>query len=161
MSCFQCDLDIAHVCYAGIPNARWGLHDGAIAALEAARHYLQRDLGAARDRREPLSAKPRNVIAMKTESLRVPDGWILDLVSKSWPHLVLLTAPPPLGMVTIDFRQRGFRGGCTVSGHFVGEKVTRRGITRPAYGGRGWRQKIVDDAVAWLEGTRVKRSRPS
>jgi hypothetical protein len=38
--CFQCELDIAHVCYHGEPNARWGLHDGAIEALEAAARYL-------------------------------------------------------------------------------------------------------------------------
>ncbi len=40
MSCFQCDLDIPHICYEGDPDARWGLHDGAIAALEAAHRYL-------------------------------------------------------------------------------------------------------------------------
>ena len=40
MRCFQCDLDIPHVCHAGDPDARWGLHDGAIAALEAADRYL-------------------------------------------------------------------------------------------------------------------------
>ena len=36
MSCFQCDLDIPHVCYAGMPNARWGWGDEAMAALEGA-----------------------------------------------------------------------------------------------------------------------------
>ena len=40
MACFQCDLDIPHVCYAGIPNARWGLNDSAMEALEAAQRYL-------------------------------------------------------------------------------------------------------------------------
>lgn len=34
--CFQCDLDIPHVCYAGMPNARWGMGDEAVAALEGA-----------------------------------------------------------------------------------------------------------------------------
>ncbi|HSX22854.1 MAG TPA: hypothetical protein VLE97_08795 [Gaiellaceae bacterium] len=38
--CWQCDLDIPHVCYHGMPDARWGLHDGAIEALEAAQKYL-------------------------------------------------------------------------------------------------------------------------
>jgi hypothetical protein len=23
--CFQCDLDIGHVCFNGIPNAKWGM----------------------------------------------------------------------------------------------------------------------------------------
>lgn len=36
MSCFQCDLDIPHVCYAGMADARWGLGDEAMAALEGA-----------------------------------------------------------------------------------------------------------------------------
>jgi hypothetical protein len=36
MSCFQCDLDIPHVCYAEIPSAGWGWTDEAVAALEAA-----------------------------------------------------------------------------------------------------------------------------
>jgi hypothetical protein len=40
MSCFQCDLDIVHVCYAGQPRARWGWTDEAIATLEAAQHAL-------------------------------------------------------------------------------------------------------------------------
>jgi hypothetical protein len=40
MSCFQCDLDIPHICYEGMQNARWGLNDEAIAALEAAQRYL-------------------------------------------------------------------------------------------------------------------------
>lgn len=38
--CWQCDLDIPHVCYHGMDDARWGLHDGAIAALEAAQRYM-------------------------------------------------------------------------------------------------------------------------
>jgi hypothetical protein len=36
VSCFQCDLDIPHVCYEGVPNARWGWTDEAVAHLEAA-----------------------------------------------------------------------------------------------------------------------------
>ncbi len=40
--CWQCDLDIPHVCYHGFPNARWGLGDEAVAALEAARRYLRK-----------------------------------------------------------------------------------------------------------------------
>jgi hypothetical protein len=39
VSCFQCDLDIPHVCYAGMPNARWGLGDEAMAVLEGARRH--------------------------------------------------------------------------------------------------------------------------
>lgn len=39
MSCFQCDLDIPHVCYEGVPNARWGMGDEAVAALEGAQRH--------------------------------------------------------------------------------------------------------------------------
>jgi len=39
VSCFQCDLDIPHVCYAGMPNARWGMGDEAVAALEGAQRH--------------------------------------------------------------------------------------------------------------------------
>jgi hypothetical protein len=39
MSCFQCDLDIPHVCYAGQRDARWGMNDEAVAALEGAQRH--------------------------------------------------------------------------------------------------------------------------
>ena len=39
MSCFQCDLDIPHVCYEGMSRARWGWGDEAIAVLEGARRH--------------------------------------------------------------------------------------------------------------------------
>ena len=39
MSCFQCDLDIPHVCYAGSRVQRWGMGDEAIAALEGAQRH--------------------------------------------------------------------------------------------------------------------------
>lgn len=56
MSCFQCDLDIPHVCYAGVPNARWGMTDEAVAALEAMQLHF-------RDQRRvaPRSLKKRRV----------------------------------------------------------------------------------------------------
>lgn len=41
-SCFQCDMDIAHVCYARQPGARWGWTDEAVATLEAAQRLLSR-----------------------------------------------------------------------------------------------------------------------
>lgn len=146
MRCFQCDLDIAHVCYAGRPNARWGLHDDAIAALEAAQHYLR-------------TGEPPKVSIVKTTETsksheRIPAGWTLEPAT-GWSEIFVLTATDHLGCTTIDFQRRGFRGGAfVISGPFVGEKLTRRGYTRKKYGGRGWRQALVDDAVTWLEGTR-------
>ena len=63
MSCFQCDLDIPHVCHEGIPNARWGWGDEAVAALEGAQRHgfmlapaqrrVQRQTPKKRKRRSP------------------------------------------------------------------------------------------------------------
>ena len=39
MSCFQCDLDIPHVCYYGSRVQRWGMGDEAVAALEGAQRH--------------------------------------------------------------------------------------------------------------------------
>jgi len=41
MSCFQCDLDIPHVCYAGMRGARWGMTDEAVAVLEAMQQHFR------------------------------------------------------------------------------------------------------------------------
>jgi len=79
--------------------------------------------------------------------LCVPDGWKLEALP-CWPDHVLISTPPPRQyMATIDFRARGFRTGYSVTGRFVGEEWNKR-RTRP--GGRGWRQMLVDDAVAHL-----------
>lgn len=89
--------------------------------------------------------------ATPTPAFRIPDGWMLEALPYS-AHQMLLSTPPPGGMVTIDFQLRGFRGGCSSTGGFVGEKRTKRGgSARKAYEGRGWKQVLVDDAVAWLE----------
>jgi len=83
-------------------------------------------------------------------ALRVPDGWTLEPM-RGARDVVVLTAPK-IGGATIDFGRRGFRGGFYVlSGRFVGEELTHRGSRRKKYEGRGWRQAIVDDAVAWLQ----------
>ena len=59
---------------------------------------------------------------------------------------------PTHGFATIDFQRRGFRGGMfVISGPFVGEKWTKRGLDRKQYEGRGWKQSLVDDAAAWLK----------
>ena len=50
-------------------------------------------------------------------------------------------------MATIDFRARGFRGGHSTTGRLVGEEWNK---SRKKYGGRGWRQMLVDDAAAQL-----------
>lgn len=55
MSCFQCDLEIPHVCYAGMRDGRWGWTDEAVAALEG----MQRHLGQPRERRRSPTKKQR------------------------------------------------------------------------------------------------------
>jgi len=59
VSCFQCELDIPHVCYAGIPDARWGMTDEAVAALEGAQRHNVRLLHA--QRREQQRRVPRKM----------------------------------------------------------------------------------------------------
>ena len=83
-------------------------------------------------------------------ALRIPDGWSLEPMSGG-RDVSVLTAPQ-IGAATIDFGRRGFRGGAFVlTGKFVGEKLTRGGNVRKPYEGRGWKQILVDDAVAWLQ----------
>lgn len=80
--------------------------------------------------------------------LRVPDGWTLEPMERQPDHALLTTPSPRRYMATIDFRARGFKPGCGTSGRFVGDEWNKR---RKKYGGRGWRQTLVDDAVAHLQ----------
>lgn len=81
--------------------------------------------------------------------LRVPEGWKLEPIPHS--DQLLLSTPPPSYMATIDLHLRGFRSGYVQRGRFEGEKFTKRGTERKKYGGRGWKQALVDDAVAHLK----------
>jgi hypothetical protein len=81
------------------------------------------------------------------EALHIPEGWTIEPLERQ-PDQVLLSTPSPHHyMTTVDFRGRGFRPGCGTSGKYVGETWNTR---RKKYGGRGWRQTLVDDAVAYL-----------
>lgn len=46
------------------------------------------------------------------------------------------------GYVTVDWEKRCFRAGATTYG---------QSLTTKSYKGPGWRQKLVDDAVKWLQ----------
>lgn len=81
--------------------------------------------------------------------LRIPDGWTLEPLERLPDHALLSTPPPRGYMATIDFRARGIRSGYSTTGRFVGEEWNTR---RKTYGGRGWRQTLVDDAVTFLRG---------
>lgn len=71
----------------------------------------------------------------------LPAGWTY-LVPVGDPDQVVLTSPDRMGSVTVDFKNRGFRGGFCTVGRFADESVTRTG--------RGWREKLVADAIAHL-----------
>lgn len=81
-------------------------------------------------------------------SLRIPDGWTQEELSRQPDYVLISTPSPGRYMATIDFRLRGFRTGCGTTGRLVGEEWNKK---RKKYGGRGWRQDLVDDAVAHLQ----------
>lgn len=81
------------------------------------------------------------------EDISIPDGWTIEPLERI-DQVLLSTPSPGRYMVTIDFHARGFRIGYSTTGRIVGEEWNKR---RKKYGGRGWRQTIVDDAVAHLE----------
>lgn len=84
-----------------------------------------------------------------TEGLCIPEGWTIETLDRLPDHALLSTPSPRRYMVTIDFKRRGLRTGCSVSGKFIGEEWNMR---RKKYGGRGWKQALVDDAVTHLQG---------
>lgn len=81
------------------------------------------------------------------EGLRVPEGWTIKPLERQPDHALVSTPSPGRYMATIDFRLRGFRTGYSTTGRLVGEEWNTR---RKKYGGRGWRQQVVDDAVSHL-----------
>lgn len=81
-------------------------------------------------------------------SLRIPEGWSLEPLERQPDHVLLTTPSPGRYMATIDFRARGFRPGYSVSGRLVGDEWNKR-RTKPS--GRGWKQALVDAAVASLQ----------
>jgi hypothetical protein len=85
---------------------------------------------------------------MSLERLVIPEGWTIELLPRQPEHALLST--PSSGyrcMATIDFRARGIRGGLSTTGRFISEEWNK---PRKKYGGRAWKQALVDDAVAHL-----------
>ena len=80
--------------------------------------------------------------------LAIPDGWTLDPLPRQPDYMLLTTPPSPSYMATIDFGKRGIRSGYSTTGRFVGEEWNK---PRKKYGGQGWKQELVDDAVAHLQ----------
>lgn len=80
--------------------------------------------------------------------LRIPEGWTIEPLERL-PDYALITTPPLRRyMATVDFKHRGFRSGYNISGRYVGEEWNK---PRKKYVGRGWKQALVDDAVAHLQ----------
>jgi hypothetical protein len=72
--------------------------------------------------------------------LKIPDGFGIEAVRAS--HMVITKQEDHhKGSVTIDLHGRCFRGGIVYSGPVD---------SRRTYVGRGWKQQLCDDAVAWL-----------
>lgn len=93
------------------------------------------------------SAKVTAAVSSAFAGLHVPDGWTLEELPRQ-PDYALVTTPPPRRyMATVDLRLRGFRSGCSTSGRLFGEDWNK---PRKKYVGRGWKQAVVDDAVAHL-----------
>lgn len=86
-----------------------------------------------------------------TTKLKIPYGWRLEPYAPPDLDVLVLVTHGPRYATTIDFRDRCFRSGFSTSGPPVGEAWSAIGGWR-RYDGRGWRQKIVDDAVAHLRG---------
>jgi hypothetical protein len=91
-----------------------------------------------------MSTTPQNLGAF---GVVVPVGWALEMLPRQLDQ-GLLSDPSGRYMATIDFRKRGIRTGYSTIGRFLGEEWNKR---RKTYGGRGWRQELIDDAVAHLQ----------
>jgi hypothetical protein len=85
--------------------------------------------------------------ATRPDGLHIPEGWKLESLERMPDYALLETASSPRYMATIDFKHRGIRGGYSTTGRYVGEEWNK---PRKKYGGRGWKQALVDDAVAHL-----------
>lgn len=86
--------------------------------------------------------------ATSLDGLKIPDGWTLESLERLPDYALLSTPSPRRYMSTIDFKRRGIRSGYCTTGLFVGEEWNK---PRRKYAGRGWKQALVDDAVAHLQ----------
>lgn len=77
----------------------------------------------------------------------MPDDWSTELIPGRSDAMVIQN--DERGMVTVDFKFRGFRPGYSSSGAMAGVPP---GMTYARqYTGREWRARLVADAVAWLQ----------
>lgn len=71
------------------------------------------------------------------ENPTLPEGW----TSEAYRHDCTVIHRKPYGLVTIDWTKRGFRSGVSSTGRLT---------STAKYMGRGWRQRLVADAVQSL-----------
>lgn len=90
----------------------------------------------------------RIAAAPRADGLRIPEGWTLEPLERMPDYGLLSTVLPVRYMATIDFVRRGIRSGYSVTGRFLGDEWNK---PRKKYVGRGWKQALVDDAVAHLQ----------
>jgi hypothetical protein len=85
---------------------------------------------------------------MDMAKINVPAGWKIEVVDG---YGIVVTRPADVGggLVTIDPGQRAFTTGCCPM------RFNNR-IVPNAYSGRGWQQRLVDDAVQWLDKVMTK-----
>ena len=104
---------------------------------------------SAAERRAMPNIKPAPPPPPREDGLRIPEGWKLEPMEREPDHMLLSTPEPMRYMTTIDFRARGLRSGWSTVGRLLGDGQK---TPRKKYGGRGWKQQLVDDAVAHLRG---------
>jgi len=76
------------------------------------------------------------------KNITIPDGWSIDSEDAS---TVVIKAPQGYSAVyvTIDIKMRVYRAGF---------RTTGRPLSPKSYGGRGWREELINDAITWLKG---------
>jgi len=71
--------------------------------------------------------------------ITLPEGWYHEINGDD--HAIIF-APGKQGMVSVDYKQRGYRSGANF-----------RGSTTSAvsYTGKAWKDRLETDAVEWLK----------
>lgn len=74
--------------------------------------------------------------------ITLPDGWSIESEDAS-TVVIKATKGYSNVFVTVDLKMRVYRGGLVTTG---------RPLSPKSYGGRGWREELIDDAITWLKG---------
>lgn len=77
--------------------------------------------------------------------VELPAGWTVEKLGAYDDHWTLVASA--LGGITIDWKKRGYRLGWSSVGPLSSTKK---------YGGKGWRQQLIRDAIARLQGVRSR-----